>query len=70
MVKNRKPLMVSDEARHRLKERAHQEKMFIGDVVDILVGVKSYEDVRKEYATEKRIKRKSWGLDTTEVQSP
>jgi hypothetical protein len=62
--------MVSDAARQKLKALAEEHRMFMGDVVDILLGIKEREVIEAEYAQEKRIKRKSWGLGTDAVHTP
>lgn len=48
MVKNRKPLFVSEEAHQRLKDRAEQNRRFIGDEVDIMLGLKTPEQAKEE----------------------
>ena len=49
MVKNRKPLFVSEAARNELKRRSREQRRFMGDVVDILLGIKTEVDLEKEY---------------------
>lgn len=48
MVKERKPLFVSGEAHALLSKRAEEEKMFMGDVVDILLGLKTKDTIKEE----------------------
>lgn len=48
MVKNRKPMFVSESAHTMLLERAKINRRFLGDEVDILLGVKQPEQVREE----------------------
>lgn len=48
MVKNRKPMFVSEDAHNVLLERAKNERMFMGDVVDVLLGVKHIAQVKEE----------------------
>jgi len=49
MVKNRKPMFVSEQALARLKQLAQEQKCFTGDVVDILLGVKTEEQLNEEF---------------------
>lgn len=55
MVKNRKPLFVSEEALNKLSLLSIEKKMYRGDLVDILVGVKTEEEIEKEYEEKKRL---------------
>lgn len=48
MVKNRKPLFVSQAAHEILSQRAVQNKIFIGDVVDIMLHIKELEQAQEE----------------------
>jgi len=49
MVKNRKPMFVSEQALARLKQLAQEQKCFAGDVVDMLLGIKTEEQLSEEY---------------------
>lgn len=49
MVTNRKPLFVSEEALKRLHVLAQEKKCFLGDVVDMLLGVKSESEVNANF---------------------
>jgi hypothetical protein len=49
MVKNRKPLFVSEKALRELQRLAREKKCFAGDVVDMLVGVKTEEELNEEF---------------------
>jgi hypothetical protein len=55
MVKNRKPLFVSEQAHQRLAELSAEKKMFKGDLVDILLGIKTDEDIEHDYKEDTRI---------------
>ena len=48
MVKNRKPTFVSETAHQMLKERATMNKTFIGDEVDIMLGIKELAVAQEE----------------------
>ena len=48
MVKERKPMFVSGEAHALLQQKAQEDKMFMGDVVDILLGLKTTEQIKEE----------------------
>ena len=48
MVKERKPLFVSGEAHALLRAQADAQQMFMGDVVDILLGLKTKEQIAVE----------------------
>ncbi len=48
MVKNRKPAFVSETAHQMLKERAIQNNTFIGDEVDIMLGLKELAVAQEE----------------------
>lgn len=48
MVKNRKPLFVSEKAWEILKRKAEVNRRFMGDEVDIWLGLKTEEQVREE----------------------
>lgn len=48
MVKKRKPMFVSEDAHALLLERAKEGKMFMGDVVDVLLGIKHIAQVKEE----------------------
>lgn len=79
MVSNRKPMFVSGKAHEILSQRAKENKRFIGDEVDILLNIKSIEEIDTEnkcYFTEKPpklapIKITPWhikmNMDTTSV---
>lgn len=48
MVKNRKPMFVSEAAHSVLTERAKENRRFIGDEVDIILGLKTPEQAKEE----------------------
>lgn len=48
MVKNRKPMFVSSDAHKLLKEKAITNKRFIGDEVDIMLGIKTPDVIQEE----------------------
>jgi len=49
MVKNRKPLFVSERALRELQRLAREKKCFAGDVVDILTGVKTEVELDEQF---------------------
>lgn len=67
MVKNRKPMFVSEQALARLKELAQEQKCFTGDVVDILLGVKTREQLDEEYKNNEFHSRRA-GRSPTKAQ--
>lgn len=58
MVKNRKPLMVSEAALEKLKALSLERKMFMGDLVDSLLDIRSLEDLNKEYELKPHISKR------------
>ncbi len=42
MIQERKPIFISKEAHEFIKKKAESEGCFMGDVVDVLVGVKEF----------------------------
>lgn len=53
MVKNRKPLFVSEAALARLATLAEEKKCYLGDVVDMLLEVKTSEELDAEFEKNK-----------------
>lgn len=54
MVINRKPMFVSEQALMRLQDLAKEYRCFTGDVVDILTGVKTKEQVENDFQKENK----------------
>lgn len=51
MVKDRKPMFVSAEALKVLKQKATDQKCFVGDVVDMLLGIRTMEEIDEQFKT-------------------
>ena len=49
MVKNRKPIFVSEAARNTLKRLSKEQRRYMGDVVDLLLNIKTEEELEQEY---------------------
>ena len=59
MVKNRKPLFVSERALRELQRLARERKCFAGDVVDMLIGIKTEEELDEEFKINTDIARRA-----------